>query len=410
MFVLLALALMCSPLLLSYNYLRLNEETLSPAQIAKLLQNDPDSYYRSAMHDNLRELALEQLRLRQPEIIALGSSLSYDFRQEYFESKFGCGCGAMDSITEGEEFVDQLTRVIRPKLALFVLDFWWFTDESVQRRPPAAPATESPLFSFSKLRLPFKQWSKGLINWRELAGMEALPLSAAVRNHSMGLMARLEQVGERPDGSQLKGIVFNPRSLEFYAPLRKSLADADAFIMQPGRFGPDLRIHEERLLILARAAKKLQDHGTHVVLIYPPMAPQIVAAMRRSGHHAHFFDLPAKIAQLGFEFYDLHSPLALGIQPGEFSDTHHAGNTAYMRLLIEIVKTSPGSPVARFVDVKRLSKMTEAFRGTTVAVFEHDHVEVAELDFLGLGVSKEHAPHVRNHSTRTESFKAQSTN
>ena len=124
------------------------------------------------------------------------------------------------------------------------------------------------------------------------------------------------------------------------------------------------------------------------------MAPQIVTAMEKSEHHGHFFDLARKIEALGLEFYDCHSASALGIEPAEFSDTHHGGNTAYMRILSAILKKNPASPLAKVVNQNKITRWAEDFRGTTVAVFEQDHINVAETDFLGLGTAKDRAAHL----------------
>jgi hypothetical protein len=65
-----------------------------------------------------------------------------------------------------------------------------------------------------------------------------------------------------------------------------------------------------------------------------------------------------------------------------------------MRILSAILKKNPTSPLAKFVNQNKITRWAEDFRGTTVAVFEQDHINVAETDFLGLGAAKDHAPHV----------------
>ncbi|MEQ1749346.1 MAG: hypothetical protein ABL974_07975, partial [Prosthecobacter sp.] len=120
--------------------------------------------------------------------------------------------------------------------------------------------------------------------------------------------------------------------------------------------------------------------------------PQIVSAMEQSAHHRYYFDLAHKIKALGLEFYDLHSSKDLGIQPGEFSDTHHGGNTAYMRILSAILRQNPASPLTKIVDQSKIARWVEENRGTTVAIFEHDHIDVVETDFLGMGIVKDQSP------------------
>ena len=189
-------------------------------------------------------------------------------------------------------------------------------------------------------------------------------------------------------GVQTCALPISPRAWDFYAPVRERFARASEFVMQPGRFGPDLKILPERVALLQRIVKLLEDHGSHVVLVYPPMAPPIAAAMEKSGHHGHYFELGRQLTGLGREAYDFHSPAALDIPLAEFSDTHHAGNTAYMRLLVQIVRQRPDSALASHVNLDQLVMWTEFYQGTTVAVFEKDYISVPETDFLGLGVTK----------------------
>jgi len=395
LFVLLGLVfLLCSPLLLSYRFLKQNGETLSPVEIVDRLQANPEAYYRSAMHDNLRETALEILKRRQPEVVALGSSLSFDFREEYFSSSFGCGCGVMDSLSDGEVFVQKMLEVSHPKVVLFVLDFWWFTDDEVRPRGELAPLDQSPRFSFSKLKQPYKLIGKKQLTVSQFLGFEPLPSSPVVANPAIGLMAEEDNVGRRFDGSQLNGIVFSERAKEFYAPVREYFTDAKNFVLKPGRFGPDRKVHPERIALLQRLVKQMEDAGAHVVLLYPPMAPPIAQAMAESGRHEYISELGKQLKALGFEAYDFHSPQALGIPTSEYSDTHHAGNTAYMRLLAEIVRQHPESPLAKRVKRDEIIQRIEQFKGTTVAVLEKDRIQAAETDFLGLGVTKTNAPHL----------------
>src|SRR5690242_7988548 len=63
-------------------------------------QQQAGAIYGTAVHDSRRELRLEILRHRQPEIVALGSSTSLDMRSEYFLRPFACACQAMDSIDD----------------------------------------------------------------------------------------------------------------------------------------------------------------------------------------------------------------------------------------------------------------------------------------------------------------------
>ncbi|MDZ4288133.1 MAG: hypothetical protein U0984_09245 [Prosthecobacter sp.] len=381
-------ALLWSPLLLSYRYLATNGETLSPVKIVDRLEHQPEAFYRSIMHDNLRETALEIIRRRQPEVIALGSSLTLDFREEYFTRPFACAGGVMDTLADGDEFVMRMLKVAQPKVVLFILNFWWFTDAEVPRRGSLAGPKESPRLSFSQLRLPYKQLSRKEITAGQLFGWEPLHATNAIDNIPLGLMAHFDHVGRRSDGSQLNGLVFTDKAWDFYAPVRQRFAHVDAFVLESGRFGPDMQIRPDRLTLLRRIIQRLETAGTHVILVNPPMAPPLVAAMSRSGRHQYYFQFGDAIQKLGAEAYDFREPATLGIPAAEFADTHHAGNTAYMRLLLEIAKRSPASPLAGQIDQPKLAEWVQRFAGNTVAILAKDRIRTRETDFLGLGVQK----------------------
>jgi hypothetical protein len=381
-------ACLCSPLLISYRYLAHHGETLNARQVVDRLEREPGTIYRSIMHDNLRETALEIVRRRQPEIVALGSSLTLDFRQEFFTRPFACAGGVMDTLADGELFVTQMLKEARPQMVLFVLNFWWFTDAQVPLRGRIGGPEEAPRLSFSQLRVPYKQVRAQLITPSQLLLLQPLPSFEAVRNPPLGLMAHLDHVGRRADGSQLNGLVFSDEAWDFYAPVRERFANIDRYILQPGRFGPDLTIRADRVELLQNILRRLGETGCHVILLNPPMAPPLVEAMRRSGRHQHYFDLAPVVRELGAEFYDFADPVPLGIPMSEFADTHHAGNTAYMRLLLEIVRRNPGSPLAGGINAERLAEWVDRFAGGTVAVLGSDMIQTRETDFLGLGVQK----------------------
>ena len=90
-------------------------------------QHERNLIYGSGIHDVRRELKMEIIKFRQPEIVALGSSRPLDFRQEYFTQPFACACQAMDTLVEGQSFVDKMLTVHQPRVVIFALDHWWFT-------------------------------------------------------------------------------------------------------------------------------------------------------------------------------------------------------------------------------------------------------------------------------------------
>lgn len=236
-------------------------------------------------------------------------------------------------------------------------------------------AGEMPLFEYFKL----------------LTGAEDL---LGVTHHpKIGIMARQHSNGLREDGSQLNGIQLSPAALDFYSVPRaaiKSPAEyvSDAQYQKFGpdfRYGPDKRLVPERFRAFERAMHLLRSAGVHVVVYFPPLAPPIYDAMEAGGRHQYLKDLAGYFKERGLEFYDFHNPKSIGTTLCEFSDTHHSGNTAYMRILTEILRRNPGSALNQYVDSKQLTGAIKQFEGRTLAAFRPENYLTKEVDFLEAG-------------------------
>ncbi|HEX9395545.1 MAG TPA: hypothetical protein VF943_02280 [Burkholderiales bacterium] len=357
------------------------------------LQHETGALYGSALHDTRGELPLEIVRHRQPEIIALGSSRPLDFRQEYFTHPFACACGGMDSIEDGETYMQEILARARPKLVLFALDFWWFTTPEPHRRSPMNLEATGEL-TRAKILRPLEWVWEGTLTPREylrLLGGER-NLFAAVPRPKIGVMAIKRGIGLRADGSLLHGIRLGQAGLDFYAPMRAQVLNARRFVMtegrrkgEPTRFGPDNVLYPERLRSLDRVLAKLKAGGVRVILLLPPVAPSVAKAMAESGRHTVLADLDRELRARGLEYHNFHDPAALHSGVCEFADAYHAGNVTYMRMLRAMLQARPSSPLAPYVDRQRIDAAIARYAGRTIVPFESDGELPPEVDFLGAG-------------------------
>lgn len=373
---------------LNYLLVRQAGELIPLAPLVRL-QRESHAVYGTGLHDNRREHRLEIIRQRQPEVIALGSSTVLDMRQEYFTVPFACACQAMDSIDDGEVFVDAMLRVAKPKLVLFGLDFWWFTTRRPQFRGPLR-ADGAVQMTRSKLMRPTDWLRDGTLSFGDylrLLGGER-KLSDATAHPKLGVMAIKWSLGIRADGSEMSGIRLTPEAFRFYAKARAEIADADAFVLRnPGtRYGPDNALVPERMAALRRVLERLGAAGAKTVLFLPPVAPPLVKAMAASGRHGYLRELDRQLAALGVEYYNFHDPATLGAADlCEFADHQHSGNTMHMRMLRAMAQRAPASPVAAVIDRQRIAEGIERFAGRTLAAFESELERTAEVDYLGAG-------------------------
>lgn len=372
------------------NYLLLWQAgELIPLRSLVRLQHERNAVYGTGLHDNRREHRIEIIRRRQPEVVALGSSTVIDMRQEYFTLPFACACQAMDSIDDGEVFVDAMLRVAKPKLVLFGLDFWWFTTRRPQLREPLR-LDDTVHMTRSKLMRPTDWLRDGTLSGSDYLRLlhGDRQLSAATSHPKLGVMAIKLSLGIRADGSEMSGIRLTSEAFRFYAKARAEIAEAGAFVLRnPGtRYGPDNVLVPERMAALRRVLERLDAAGAKTVLFLPPVAPPLVKAMAASGRHGYLRELDRQLAALGVEYYNFHDPATLGAADlCEFADHHHSGNTMHMRMLRAMAQRAPGSRVAAVTDRRRIAEGIERFPGRTLAAFEPELQRAAEVDYLGAG-------------------------
>lgn len=345
--------------------------------------------YESGVHDLRKELPLHIIKERKPKIIAFGSSRPLDFRQEYFTETFACACQAMSQIDDGMVYAEALLSEHVPETVIFALDFWWFQD-SRQTRPPRIDYEDAPRIDLKKIIKPFFLLADGTISWNQyfkllLAGDIDIDLGT---DRKEGLLAKVRGIGKRADGSLFLGLRLTDGGFDYYAKYADQFANPDAFIAGSDRYGPDLKIYDDRIQTLRDIVSLFHEKGVKVVLVLPPIAPNIYKALDLETAHRRFIELPGKLKGIGDEFYDFHDPDKTGASACEFADPHHAGDTAYMRLLLAMAGGNRASVINSYIDKDMLSRSILAFEGLTIADFNQEYALHQERDFLRLGCAR----------------------
>ena len=178
----------------------------------------------------------------------------------------------------------------------------------------------------------------------------------------------------------------------YYRNSRSAIVEASTRVLVPGgRYGPDQLVRPERIATLQKILDVLRFHGSEIILVIPPIVPQIIDAWETTGRHEFMPTLETAIGKLAtgiYEFYSFHDPRHLDSGVCEFADTRHGGNTLYMRMLREILRRNPESHLAEYVDVGWLDESIDRFKGKTVATFDAERYLTHEFDFLDLGCPK----------------------
>ncbi|MCB9989390.1 MAG: hypothetical protein H6868_08700 [Rhodospirillales bacterium] len=383
------LCLLPALFILALNYFALYQsgEIQSPPRIAATLQNE-DSLFGSGLQDLRREINLENIKLRQPDIIAFGSSRPLNFRHEYFSRSFSCACGAAPNLFEGQLYAEQVLKAHKPKVVLLSIDFWWFTNQNGIRPRPLITGT--PPLTLQKLLKPSELALEGTIKPGQLAQLihSGNDFTHITTDKKYGLLSITRGMGTRADGSYLGGIRLSDYAFEYYKQWADNLHNPEDFIRINERYGPGQTIREENIEQYARLVKTFQDQGVKVISILLPLAPTIYDALAQSPDHQYIFDLPEKIKSYSDEFYNFHNPHPMTSDICEFEDAHHSGDTVSMRVLLQILEQNPQSALTAFINKESLTKNIEAFSGHTIARFNPEKYLTTEKDFLNFGCHK----------------------
>jgi len=364
-----------------------SDEFATARDIATYLQSH-DAIYGTGVHDVRRQIHFEILRARNPEIIALGSSRALDFRQEFFTKRFASAGQALTTLEQGMAFIEAMQDMPPPDVIIFTVDFWWFLQEG--GGSAILSLDGEPRMTVEKLFRPVELLWEGEVTLGELAPL-LLPTWLQQKPpgpERLGLLAKLRGIGIRPDGSLLDGSRLAAEDIARHQKFAEAFADPQRFILETPRYQPGQTINPARVALFADMVRRLQERGSYVIVVLLPIAPPIYNAFDLTGGHYFLVELSHQFLALGNESYDLLDPGTIGATSCEFADIHHAGDTAYMRLLRYIVVTNPQSRLHDYVELETLNDAIAANQGRTIARFGVDDALQVEQDFLGLGCAK----------------------
>lgn len=340
------------------------------ADIAKS-QQEKGGLYGSALHQRVFYYKQELYRLRKPAIAALGSSRVLQIRADSFKQPF-VNLGSMSDLDEAMEMARDTLITHKPELILIGVDFWWFHPDAGKTMVERSPEYVTPeIGDFIKLPL----WIfNGKISLKDIAGIQG------DKAHDFGISARTRGDGYAADGSwhyasTLSGAT-PPDDPEFAASLRKIGKGEKIFAHAD-------KINMRQLKKLADLVTLYRSEGVSVIVFLPPVAPQVMQAMRDSQKYAYVDQLRMILQKMaeegGFPFFDFHDPAATGTTACEFIDGHHGGVIAYQRQLLAMALANPD--LAPYVDLAKTAWHVETFKGQA-------DTASGEKDFLKIGCEK----------------------
>lgn len=302
------------------------------SHIVALQVQNPECIYGSAVHEDTLWYKLAGYSLAKPDIAVFGSSRAMQLRSSFFRGSFyNLAGGQFASIPALEQIFSLILAHHRPRVAIVGFDYWWFLPVNAQDTA-VIPPEKRFRFSLPSLFLPSVWIAQGKLSIQEYLTFIASgrpPLGRC----AIGVLALFEGNGSASDGSSYNRRYSTPGS-SFPASdiVRSSLEQARAGI---GRFTrsttADWRMFDRYIAIL----RSLRDKGVEVIVVVPPLAPDLWAYIQSDEHNTYIPQLFQKLEQSGFPIINAHNPASMHIHACNFMDGIHGDAIAFATILRE---------------------------------------------------------------------------
>ena len=346
----------------------------------QLSSDSGNSVYGSALHDTTRDYKMYMFNKLKPEIIALGSSRVMQFSNYMFTKEFYNLGGAMNSLREGEELIDQI-NIVKPKLLILGIDIWWF-NENYQPSYNVMPVSIAPPD-------PNKRPEFTLGSIKSLAGFILKDKIAISEIFNLfGDQQHIGISGNKGDGFGHDGFYhytrhitgkIEPDDLNFNNTINRIRTGT-------ARFEYSSEVSNNHFNNFVRLINNFSANGTQVVLFFPPFAREINQEMRElSEKYSYVEELKHRLLETGVFFYDFTDDSETGFDSCEFIDGFHGGEITYMRILRKIANLDPSTqPYINLNLISKLINQHEGLASLPSKIVFGGH----EVDFLELGCSK----------------------
>jgi hypothetical protein len=326
--------------------------------------------FRSGLNQFAFSYKTKMMKKVKPRVVVLGSSRSMQVREQFFKQKFINLGGAIQGVTDLEDYVDFLdVNLLMPDLSILFLDPWWF-NEKVSEGGGMHQLDYPNGVSIDHFVQSLKLLQKG--NWIQLS----------FQNENMGIAAILTQEGFSPDGSNnytkyvsMKGM---PADIKFQDTLNR--INNNNYPFQTISH-PDPRLIQRA----CSAIKKINLHTNNLTLVAPPFAPTVWSRLSTDPKYSYINEAYEELEEcLQLE---IHNYMATkDTYDCEFIDGFHGGDTSYARIILDIFLNK--NIDHSFADIPFLQTFIQNESGFASGFTRHHSEEFAEVDFLNLGCSK----------------------
>jgi hypothetical protein len=319
------------------------ELTSTDAVIRKQMDMSQPILVGKAYSGRMGYYALNSIRARRPDVIALGSSRVMPFRTAFFKpgtTFYNAGGGVM-CMSHFREFLNRLPDGYDPKVIIAGIDqpflnADWPIEEEMSNFKKFYVKSNMVSIWTSAMRKVGDDYRKGKFRLKTVFAPQP-------DFKKIGLSAITNDNGTLNDGSHYYGDY-----------LRSSKSDSPYWIevafgkmnRGEGYYTPGSNISAQALSDLEAFLQECQRRNIYVVGFLPPFAHEVYVGMERaSPRYSYLLQINQTIeplfAKYGFKLFDFSDLEQLGASDEEIYDSYHGTEKAFVRLWLKMIEGDP---------------------------------------------------------------------
>jgi hypothetical protein len=366
----------------SYLFLLRTKETTGPVSAAQE-QDEIGALYGPALVYRPYAYKLERYRLKQPDILLVGSSRVMQFAGEAFRDSVLNTGGAANDMTQAAQFIRDAIAIHKPKAVLLGLDFWWFNPSRDDETGDTSNMSDQIDLSLTQLLAPWQWMQEG--NLRPGSYLEMLfPLAKPPAG--LGAFAKFGGRGWDVYGRYDYGTLLDGGMISDDKQFKRTLNRLHSK-KKSGKLSVNVPPSAEALQQLRDLVTELEAQSIEITLLIPPIAGPVRTDLAANPDNRLVPLWRDAVQSMGVRVFDFEDATKIGSNDCEFVDGLHGGEVIYLRIL-DAIANFGGSVLASAIDQDMIAGLIAANAGHAGIAELRPADAPAEIDFLDLGCPK----------------------
>lgn len=338
-------------------------EGMPLAWVVGMQQHDPAVLYRPRYGNRDPQFKILSVNMRQPDVVALGSSRVLQFRAGFFDRQpdaFYNAAGPAWDLKQVIDLYESFETV--PDVLILAIDPPWF---NTAYQPDILPLPKSDIEHLLEVNnAVIQDVLTGASFDRPNFSMEQYVERRSGEYFALGLRAIRDGHGFRGDGSEQYGDFLVAGWLN-----QNDARDIHRVWLRDGlnMYVPGSEVDLASMVALHRLFDMAKARGTTVIGFLPSYMPSLWDAMTADGQHEYVTQLTLlleeEFASYDFPFFDFSDGASVDTPDEEFFDGWHASELSNLRLYIRMVEALP-DVLGAYSDADALRAIAESAPNT----------------------------------------------